>query len=126
MLSELAQGTSAELVWASYWRKRANTWISPRIGLPSIRNVPIPSRWRLRTRSSLGEWKAAHVAAWIGQIPFVWFEDDPGVPGYLAQRPGLGPYLIVTVDPATGLTHLHIEQARTWLKDLRVNPDCSS
>jgi hypothetical protein len=67
--------------------------------------------------------EAAQVAAWIGQAPFVWFEDEPDVPGYLAQQPGLGRHLIVTVDPATGLTHHHIEQARTWLEDLRTDPD---
>jgi hypothetical protein len=119
MLSELAAAANAELVWASYWRGRANTWIAPRIGLPSIRHVPIPSRGRRRARSSLGTWKAAHVAAWIGQAPFVWFEDEPDVPGYLARQPGLGGHLIVTIDPATGLTRHHVAQARAWLGDLR-------
>lgn len=117
MLSDLAEATNAELVWASYWQNRANTWIAPRIGLPSIRNVPIPSRSRLRARSSLGEWKAAHVAAWIGPTPFVWFEDEPDVPGSLVQQPSLGPHLVITVNPATGLTQPHIERARVWLKE---------
>jgi len=125
MLSELAGAANADLVWASYWRDRANTWIAPRIGLPSIRVIPIRSYWRQSARSSLGEWKAAYVAAWIGQTPFVWFEDDPHVPRYLAQLHGLGRHLIVTVDPATGLTPRHIEQARIWLGELRVNPDRS-
>jgi hypothetical protein len=122
MLSELAEAAGAELVWASYWRQRANTWIAPRIGLPSLRFVPIPSRRRSRARSSLGQWKAFHVAAWIGQAPFVWFDDDPNVPGCLARQPGLGRYLTVTVDPAIGLTRHHIEQAWRWLDDLRANP----
>ena len=120
MLSELAQAAQAELAWATYWRRRANTWIAPRIGLPSIRHVPIASRVRHARQWSLGTWKAAHVAAWIGQAPFVWFEDEPDVPGYLARQPGLGPHLIVTVDPATGLTRSHIEQARVWLGELRA------
>lgn len=119
MLTELAQAAGAELAWASYWRNRANTWIAPRIGLPPIRHVPVPGRWRHRARSSLGTWKAAAVAAWAGQAPFVWFEDEPDVPGYLALQPGLGRHLIVTVDPMAGLAQHHIEQARTWLGDLR-------
>ncbi len=126
MLGELAQLAGAELVWASYWRSRANKWIAPRIGLPSLRAVPIPSRWRSPSRSSSGQWKAIHVAAWIGQTPFVWFEDDPTVPTYLTQQPGLGRHLTVTVDPAIGLTRYHIEQARIWLDDLRANPDHSA
>ena len=126
MLSDLAEAANAELVWASYWRSRANAWVAPRIGLPSIRHVPIPGRWRHGARSSLGTWKAAAVTAWIGQAPFVWFEDEPDVPGYLGQQPGLGRHLIVTVDPATGLTEDHIEQARIWLRDLRADPDRTS
>jgi HAD domain in Swiss Army Knife RNA repair proteins len=122
MLGELAEAAGAELVWASYWRNRANTWIAPRIGLPALRFVPIPSRRRSRTRSSLGQWKALHVAAWIGQTPFVWFEDDPNVPRCLTQQPGLGRHLTVPVDPAIGLTRHQIEQAWRWLDDLRAHP----
>jgi hypothetical protein len=118
MLADLAGAADAELAWASYWQGRANTWIAPRVGLPPIRHVPIPNRWRHRARSSLGTWKAAAVAAWAGRAPFVWFEDEPDVPGYLARRPGVGRHLVVTVDPATGLTHRHLQQARTWLGDL--------
>jgi hypothetical protein len=118
MLMELARETGAELVWGSYWRNRANTWIAPRIGLPPLRFVPIPtprpSRW-----STPGQWKAEQVAAWIGRVPFVWLEDDPSIPGHLAGHRGLGQHLVVSVDPAVGLTHDHVERARTWLKALQ-------
>lgn len=119
MLTELADATGAELVWASYWRHRANTWIAPRVGLPPLRFVPIPARWRSRTRSSPGCWKACHVAAWIGQTPFVWLEDDPNVADCLAGQLGLGRHLVISVDPAIGLTDYHVVQARTWLDSLR-------
>src|SRR5215468_7597544 len=118
MLSELAEAAGAELVWASYWRNRANTWIAPRIGLPSLRFVPIPPRWRSRTRSSLGSWKARHVAAWVGPRPFVWFEDDLDAASHLARQPGLGRHLMVKVVPVTGLIDSHVEQARAWLGNL--------
>ena len=121
MLMELASETGAELVWASYWRKRANTWIAPRIGLPPLPFVPIPtprpSRW-----STPGRWKAEQVAAWIGRAPFVWLEDDPNIPGHLARQPGLGQHLVVSVDPAVGLTRDHVERARIWLKTLHSQP----
>src|ERR1700739_1296523 len=32
MLTELANAGGAELVWATYWQNRANTWIAPRVG----------------------------------------------------------------------------------------------
>jgi hypothetical protein len=99
MLAELAEVTGAELVWASYWKARANTWIAPRVGLPSLRFVPIPTRWgsgwRLQARQAPGRWKACAVAAWVGQRPFVWLEDDASVAGCLGEEPGLGRHLVV-------------------------------
>jgi HAD domain in Swiss Army Knife RNA repair proteins len=88
MLTELAGVTGAELVWASYWRNRANTWVAPRVGLPSLRFVPIPPRRRSPTRSTPGSWKARHVALWVGQTPFVWFEDDADAVRRLTAQPG--------------------------------------
>jgi hypothetical protein len=117
MLTELARAADAELVWASYWRGRANTWVAPRVGLPSLRFVPIPPRWRSRTRSSPGNWKACHVAAWVGQRPFVWFEDDRDALSRIAGQPDLGRHLMVWVDPVIGLTDSHVGQARRWLED---------
>ena len=52
MLTELAEAAGAELVWASYWRNRANTWVAPRVGLPSLRFVPIPPRLTSRAKAS--------------------------------------------------------------------------
>jgi len=118
MLTELAEVADAELVWASYWRHRANTWVAPRVGLPSLRFVPIPRRWRPHTGSSPGSWKGCHVAAWVGQTPFVWFEDDADAVASLGRQPGLGRNLVVKIDPVTGLTSSHVEQARAWLDDL--------
>ena len=118
MLTELAEVTGAELVWASYWRNRANTWVAPRVGLPSLRFVPIRRRWRPYPGSSLGSWKASNVAAWVGQRPFVWFEDDAEAVARLAKQPGLGRHLMVKVDPVIGLTGSHVEQARAWLDGL--------
>jgi len=119
MLTELAEVAGAELVWASYWRNRANSWVAPRVGLPSLRFVPIPQHWRSHTRSSLGSWKARHVALWVGQRPFVWFEDDADAVTVIAGQPGLGRHMVVKVDPVIGLTGSHVEQARAWLDDLR-------
>jgi hypothetical protein len=118
MLTQLAESAGAELMWASYWRNRANTWVAPRVGLPALPFVPIPPRWRTRTRSSPGNWKARHVAAWAGHRSFVWFEDDTDAVSRLSGQPGLGPHLMVWVDPVTGLTDSHVAQAQAWLDDL--------
>ncbi len=114
MLTELADATGAELVWASYWTDTANDWIGPRVGIPPLRAIPIPPR---DARYSYGAWKARHVAEWIGDTPFVWLEDEPDVPSAL-EGAGLGPHLVVGVDPQEGLTEVHIGEARTWLEQL--------
>jgi hypothetical protein len=119
MLAELAEVADAELVWATYWRNRANTWVAPRVGLPTLRFVPIPRCWRPPAGSSLGIWKASHVAAWVGLTSFVWFEDDASAVSHLARQEGLGRHLVVKVDPVIGLTDSHVERARAWLNDLR-------
>lgn len=119
MLTELAEVAHAELVWATYWRNRANTWVGPRVGLPALRCVPIPRCWRSPAGWSLGTWKACQVAAWVGRTPFVWFEDDANAVGYIASQQGLGPHLAVKVDPVIGLTESQAERARAWLNDLR-------
>ena len=118
MLVELAEATGAELVWATYWRGRANRWIAPRIGLPSLRFVPIPTRLRLRARPAPGVWKARHVAAWIGRTPFVWLEDDPNVGPWLTEEPEVGRHLAVKIDPLVGLSRQHVMEARAWLDKL--------
>lgn len=112
MLLELAERAGAELVWASYWCADANDWIGPRVGLPRLRWVPIPPRDPAYT---YGGWKARHVARWIGERPFVWLEDEADVPDALAGAHGLGDHHVVYVDPSTGLTGEHVEQARAWL-----------
>ena len=118
MLVALAEVTGAELVWASYWRARANTWIGPLVGLPHLRFVPIPTRLGLGAMPAPGPWKAHHVAAWTGRVPFVWLEDDVNVDGCLADESDLGPHLVVRVDPDFGLTREHVAEARAWLNEL--------
>jgi HAD domain in Swiss Army Knife RNA repair proteins len=117
MLRGLVAETGAELVWASYWCGSANEWIGPRVGLPDLPFVPIPDR-PYDSELSLGAWKARHVADWVRQRPFVWFEDEPDVTACLRSESGIGAHRLVAVDPLTGLTGEHIGQARSWLADL--------
>lgn len=119
LLARVAEATGAELVWASFWKGAANDWIGPRIGLPPLRHVPIPP---LAPGHTPGVWKARHVGPWVGGRPFVWLEDEPDVADTLAVQPGLGPYLVVQVNPWTGLTEQHVEQARRWLDALACPP----
>jgi hypothetical protein len=113
-LRGLIADTGAELVWASYWCANANDWIAPRIGLPRLPYVPIPSP-PPDSGLSLGAWKARNVALWAGRRPFVWFEDEPDVTDCLTTEQGIGRHLLIAVDPLVGLTDDHLERARSWL-----------
>lgn len=116
-LVKLAETTGAELAWASYWCGHANEWIAPRVGLPELPFVPIPQFPGVEG-GSLGAWKARHVAEWVEQRPFVWFEDEPDATDCIAAEPGVGEHLLVAVDPMRGLTDDHLETAAGWLRAL--------
>ncbi len=83
---------------------RATAWGQLRSLAVAQRCCKRPLTWELRglrgphPRSSAGSWKACHVAAWVGQRPFVWFEDDADAVARLAGQPGLGRHLTVRVE----------------------------
>ncbi|POM23697.1 hypothetical protein BTM25_23180 [Actinomadura rubteroloni] len=118
LLLDLAERTGAELAWASYWCATANEWIAPRVGLPELPHVPIPRFPGTVEGGTLGAWKARHVAAYTGGRPFVWFEDEPDATERIAAEDGVGPHLLVAVDPVHGLTDDHFARAADWLAAL--------
>ncbi|GAB3977498.1 HAD domain-containing protein [Actinoallomurus acanthiterrae] len=129
-LRALIESTGSELVWATMWQEAANEHIGPRIGLPALPVVPIPRPHEGDTPfESMGAWKARHVAEWASDgRPFAWFDDEPDIEEVLAALPGaekLGPHLIITVDPQTGLTEIDLTKAEQWLRHLRGHGDVS-
>ncbi|WP_248958634.1 HAD domain-containing protein [Sphaerisporangium perillae] len=113
-LSELARDTGAELAWATTWEHHANEQIAPRIGLPALPVIKVNSDPGTRA----GEhFKTRHVAEYVAGRPFVWFDDSLGAADwhYLKDHPGVDEFLLVDVDPRTGLTEGHLARARDWL-----------
>ncbi|QYC38237.1 hypothetical protein Nocox_03035 [Nonomuraea coxensis DSM 45129] len=115
-LLDLAEGTGAELVWATTWEHHANEWIAPRIGLPSLPVVTVNTG--TAPVSERGEmFKTPAVAAYAGRRPFVWFDDQVWAEDeeYLRVHQGVGDFLLVQVAPKGGLTSDHLGMAREWL-----------
>ncbi|MEU9889924.1 HAD domain-containing protein [Sphaerisporangium sp. NPDC051017] len=113
-LARLAGDTGAELAWATTWEQHANAEIAPRLGLPPLPVIAVNSD----PGSRAGEhFKTRHVAEYVAGRPFVWFDDSLGVADwhYLKDHPGVDEFLLVDVDPGTGLTDAHLARAREWL-----------
>jgi hypothetical protein len=115
-LLELALVTGAELVWATTWEEHANEWIGPRLGLPPLPVIPMgPGSDQGGLYGEM--FKTPHVAAYVGRRPFVWFDDQVWLEDeeYLRGTQGLDDFLLIHVDPRTGLTSQHLAQAHEWL-----------
>lgn len=113
-LLELALMTGSELVWATTWEEYANEWIAPRLGLPRLPVIHVSED----KGSELGEmFKTPHVASYVQGRPFVWFDDCVFKPDgdYLRDHPDVGDFLLIQVDPYSGLTREHLDIAADWL-----------
>jgi len=96
-----------ECVWCTGWEERAEEHLPRLLGLSG--------GWRHLT---LGEgWKLAAIDAAIpGAQPLAWVDDAHGeaAPAWASARPG--PTLLVTTDPAVGLTDEHVSALENWAR----------
>lgn len=92
-----------DLVWATTWGTDANRLISPILGLPSdLPVVDLPPPTVLMSRRS---WKAERIVEWVGQRPFVWFDDEINRPTRLWLAGVVAtPHLAHRVPAEVGLT----------------------
>ncbi|MER5498257.1 HAD domain-containing protein [Streptomyces sp. NPDC002466] len=101
-------GREFELVWATGWEDQANTFITPVLNLPTlpvVRFPPVPF--------DPAE-KVPAIDAFAGDRPAAWV-DDAHTPEALAwARSRTAPTLLVTTDPARGLTADMIQELLCW------------
>lgn len=119
LLLAVAEETGAELTWCTTWEQMANEFIGPLVGLPELPVVPMePGRAgrKFSDRRSVGLTKAQAMAAYAGDRPFCWLDDEPDAADGL--RGCTTPHLVVQVEPRHGLQDKHLIRARTWLADL--------
>mgnify|MGYP001056017370 CR=1 FL=1 len=119
-LLQLAEDTGAELVWATTWQEEANTQIAPLVGLPTLPAIDVERHRQLLGSDIPGVCrKTPYVAEYVGDRPFVWFDDDTTKwdQDYLSERCG-GPFRLVYVDRWDGLTDLDFADATRWFASL--------
>lgn len=114
-LRELA--AEYELVWCTGWEEKANEHLPLAMGLPG----PLPHLVLDKAATpSAGHWKLAAIDRYAGPSrPLAWIDDghDQACAAWAASRPG--PTLLLSTDPAVGLTAEHVNELRAWAQALR-------
>lgn len=104
-----------EHVWATTWNDRANTHLAPLIGLDPMPVAPMNRRFS--EYDVTAEWKWDHVLQYAGIRPFAWI-DDGFTMGMLTRgnrrTAHTAPTLLITADPATGLTDDIVDSVRMF------------
>jgi hypothetical protein len=101
-----------ECVWCTGWEERAEEHLPRLLGLPG--------GWEhLRFEESAADthWKLAALEAHAGRDrPLAWIDDghDAYCAAWAAARPG--PTLLVSTDPAVGLTDAHVARLEAWAR----------
>jgi hypothetical protein len=103
---------SFELVWATAWQEEANRLLAPLLQLPELPVIAFPP-------TPFGDLdKLPGVANFAGRRPLAWVDDalSAGAHQWAASRPI--PTLLLSADPAEGLTRSLIDDALRWAEGL--------
>ncbi len=107
-----------ELAWCSGWEEKADEYLPFALGLPS--GLPHIALERHRDSDSDGRhWKLRAIDTFAGrQRPLAWIDDDhdPSCDAWARARPA--PTLLVTTEPAIGLTAEQTATLSAWARGL--------
>lgn len=97
-----------EVIWATAWNQQANQLLAPLLHIDPLPVLTIP-RTPLRPSA-----KVPVIAAFAQRRPLAWIDDEhpPEARSWSASR--AEPTLLVTADPAAGLTRQMVDQAISW------------
>jgi len=96
-----------DVCWATGWNDNANELLAPLLGLAAFPVVRMPVPFRPAE-------KVARIAAHAGQRPAAWIDDIHTPEAYAWASERTAPTLLVTTDPAIGLTRESIERVLAW------------
>jgi hypothetical protein len=105
-----------ELVWCTGWEEKANEYLPLALELPG----PLPHLiFDPCDRPASAHWKVAGIDTNVDSSrPLAWVDDahDDRCLAWASARPA--PTLLVTTDPAIGLTSLQVQRLQDWAKGL--------
>jgi hypothetical protein len=100
-----------ELAWCSGWEEKANDHLPAALELAG----PLPHLCFEGPAAVSAHWKLAAIEAYAGASrALAWVDDahDESTAAWAAARPG--PTLLVTTEPAVGLTDAHVDELLAW------------
>ena len=102
-------------VWCTGWEEKANEYLPLALGLPGA--YPYLS-FSGTTPQVNGHWKLAAIDEYARERPLAWIDDahDERCRGWAEARPV--PTLLVSTDPAVGLTQEHVTDLLAWAAQL--------
>jgi hypothetical protein len=105
-----------DLVWCTGWEEKANDYLPAALGLTG----PLPHVvFDPAGRPAHAHWKLGGIDRHVGPSrPLAWLDDahDDGCRSWALARPG--PTLLVTTDPAVGVTDREVEELLAWARRL--------
>jgi hypothetical protein len=109
-------GEAFELAWCTGWEEKANEYLPWALGLdgPLPHVVFDPS-----DRPAQAHWKLGAIDRHVEPSrPLAWIDDahDDGCRTWAAERPA--PTLLVTTDPAVGVTEDEVQRLLAWAEQL--------
>lgn len=109
---------SFELVWATGWEERANEHLPYLLGLgseyPTLEFDHQP-QW------GSAHWKLSAIERYAGERPAAWIDDNFNEACRFWAKQREAPTLLVSTDPAIGITDDHVERLEAWARKSPVS-----
>jgi hypothetical protein len=108
----IALGQEFELIWCSGWEEKADEHLPFALGVPAgIPHLSFEDPFDCVER----HWKLAAIDEYAGPTrPLAWIDDGHDERCQVWASARRGPTLLVTTDPAIGLTDAHAADLRAW------------
>ncbi|MGN6188107.1 MAG: HAD domain-containing protein [Conexibacter sp.] len=114
-----------EPVWCTGWEEKANEYLPRALGLDGPWPYLSFERAAGPGVSTQGHWKLDAIDGWCGERPLAWIDDAHGdaCAAWAAEREtGGAPTLLVTTEPAVGLTATDVRRLLAWADRLPSTP----
>lgn len=106
-----------DAVWATGWEEKANEYLPALLELPEL-DLPVLA-FDGRAVFGSANWKVEAIEEYAGDRPAAWIDDNHDEDCHRWARERDAPTLLVSTEPATGLSDEHVERLIEWAEQLR-------